>query len=333
MNKTIRIITLVLALAVLLACTAMTAFADAGDGGEGGDSGYVDPGNGGEGGDNGGDNNIDPGIDPGVDPGIDPDAGGNSGDNGNYVDPGSGGDNGGYTPDYGGGSDGSGSDGGGYSQQTYVDTSPLYYGDASNYDYNNTGDNDRDAGSIDAPQYSVRVGSSDNIKAQQWENLDMPNDQSNIKLNSGSADGDVNFGKAGLKDNAQGSDNMQWAPYLGVVLVALAVLGILYFIVATITQRRSGRSYQPQPAGAYADGYGSAPRRSSSESRGYSTDSRAGRSSSRGYYPETRIASADDFKRENLSRSRSRTTDGYSPSSRRGAKADTGEINLPRRYK
>lgn len=294
MKNSIKYLSLILTIIFFIVGTAAIAYADAGDGG---DSGYVDDGSGDSGSDDSGDSGIiDPGYDGGDDdPGyIDPGYDGGDDDSG-YVDPG-------Y--DSGGSSYDSGSDDYSYdsSSQTYYDEDPIYYGDASNYDYNTSGDNDRDAGSVDTQLYDAKVDTSDNIKAQKWENVEVPGN--NLKVNSGSTGGDVSFKT--MKANTGSGDDMAWVPYLGMVLIALAVLGILYFIVATVSQR----SVKGQPAKVNADNVRGA---------------------------ETRIASADEFKRENLRNSKKRRSDdyadGYSPASRRGAKADTGEIRLPRRFK
>ena len=151
----------------------------------------------------------------------------------------------------------------------------------------------------------------------------MPQTNNNVKLDTGSAEGDVSF--ASMKANTSVGDDMGYIPYVGMALVALAVLGILYFIVATITQRRSRK---PQTQRAYAGGYADSRTPAYQETR---TTTNA----------ENRTPSAEDFKRENLSKSRAKGSkgryaddyaDGYS-ATRRGAKADTGEINLPRRFK
>ncbi len=328
MKRSLRYVTLILAAVFLIAGTTLIASADQGAGGnqntieDGGEN--VNP-DGGE--------IVDPGIDPGVDPGNDSGNSGNSGnDSGNSGNSGNNGNSGnsGNNEIISDGSNDNAADNGnnynennnadnnndsgyndsGYdnnqsydsndnsdsSQNLYVDDSPLYYGDAQNYDYNSSSDNDRNAGKIDATLYDAKVDKS--IKAQKWENLDVPG-SGDVKLNSGSADGDVSF--ASMKANNKIGDDMGYIPYIGVVLVALAVLGILYFIVATITQRKN-----KQTAGAYADDQIDAPAKSDKNSK----SGKSGRT----------IRYADDY------------DDGYS-ATRKGSKADTGEIHLPRRFK
>ncbi len=338
MKKSLRFITLILAAIFLIVGTALIANADAGAGaspgaGSGSNGNSVD--DGGEAVDSDGGDIVDPGVDPGVDAGNGGDSGnggnsgnsgndggngGNSGNSGNagndggnggnggIITDGDGGDNGGAANDdgnnssYDGGndsgydnnqSDDNSDDSGSSSYQLYVDDSPLYYGDAQNYDYNSSSDNDRNAGKIEAKQYDAQVDPS--IKAQKWENLDVPGSDKDIKLNSGSADGDVSFKE--MKANNSKGDDMGYIPYIGAALVALAVLGILYFIIATVTQRKKKEQYA-QASGAYA---------SNPNSDKPAKKSRA-------------IRYADDY------------DDGYS-STRKGSKADTGEIHLPRRFK
>ncbi len=294
MKKSLRYITLILAAIFLISGLSLVAYADVGpeDGGEpvGDDGGEI----------------IVPPVDPGVDPVEVPDDGGY--DNPVDVDPG-------YSePDYGdssiepvdggnNGSDYNNTDGGYYepSQVTY-DEDPIYYGDASNYDYNASSDNNRDAGSVNTQLYPTKIDNSDAIKAQKWENLELPNDSKNVKLNSGNANGDVSF--KSMKTNNASGDDMGYIPYIGVALVALAVLGILYFIIATVTQRRSKSA---QAAVAYGGGY-------SDNSAAYTETRHSDTGRGRG------ARFADDYE------------DGYS-ATRKGSKADTGEIHLPRRFR
>ena len=104
-----------------------------------------------------------------------------------------------------------------------------------------------------------------------------------------------------MKANTGKTNDMVWLPYLGYALVALSVIGILYFIIATVSQKK-------KKAQAYAGGY---------------TDNSA--------------ASADNAKQSGKkSKSKGRYADGYDDgysATRKGSKADTGEINLPRRFK
>ena len=326
MKKSIRYITLLLAAVFLISGTCLIAYADPGAG-----SGSAPADDGGEVvADDGGE--IDPGVDAGEDPG------GNSGDSGNTPGGNSGGDSGNAGGDSGnnqsgdnGGSndtpadnqtpaaddgyvDSSAQDSGydsGYdsnqndsdynsdnsSQYQYIDDSPLYYGDAGNYDYNSSSDNDRSAGKIDAEQYPATVDKT--IKAQKWENLEIPGTKKDVKLNSGSADGDVSF--ASMKSNNASGDDMGFIPYLGIALVAMAVLGILYFIIATVSARKAyATATSSNGRGDKTASASSAPRKSKKTGK------------------NTRYA--DDY------------DDGYS-ATRRGSKADTAEIHLPRRFK
>lgn len=113
-----------------------------------------------------------------------------------------------------------------------------------------------------------------------------------------------------IKDNNRRNDDGQWILYVGFVLVALSVVGILYFIIATTTYKKklakagySRQQYEPNRA---SDDYGD---------YGYETD----------YAPQPQYSSRPQRKRY--------ATDGMGYAERKRMKADTAEINLPDKYK
>jgi hypothetical protein len=283
MKKPIKIIALLLAALFLIAGTVMVASAtgEPVDGEGGGD--YVDPGSGEDPGTV--EEPADPGsgedpVDPGsgeepVDPGsgeepADPDPG--------YVDPG-----------YDDSGSGSGNDTG-YVEPDYEED-PLWYGDNSDRDYN-TGSNDRAAGSVSdiTTLYNTSGISDSEVAPNKWTNIAL--DEKTVSTGSGSF--------SAIKTNTAQNDNGQWILYIGYLLIALSILGILYFIVATISARkeneRERRHNGHNDAAAPAD-----------EPK---TEAKTTRCTT-GHY-----------------------ADGYeSYSSRRSSRADTGEIYVPRRVK
>ena len=290
MKKSLKYFALLLALVFVITGTAMVAYAtgddgsgsDAVDTGAGEDPVYTDPGVGGDGGSDSGDA---PAVDPGA--GEDPaytDPG--SGDDSAYVDPGSGDDS--YVePDP------------GYDTPIYYEEEePLWYGES---DYS-VSDNDGAAGSVsDTTKLYESKGTSDaDVAPNQWTNIAL--DEKSVK-NSGAQ----SF--SGIQDDTAAADNGEWMLYLGYILIALAVLGILYFIVATISARKENQRERRHSAGFHASAaYTSIDALSSLD------DSAAGRTTSR--------HAADRY------------GDGYTGSPRRvSSRADTGEIYVPRRAK
>lgn len=112
-------------------------------------------------------------------------------------------------------------------------------------DFNNYGDNDNDGipdnsdniapeVSANANQYKPSTNSSE-LKETQWSTITL--DKSNKKNPAKSF--------AAIKQNTSDEDNGQWMLYLGITLIALAIIGILYFIIATVTYHNK---LKPAPA-------------------------------------------------------------------------------------
>ena len=291
MKKSLKYIALLLALVFVLTGTAMVVYAtgddgsgvDAVDSGAGEEPVYTDPGIGG---------------DSGEDPGAAADPGSGAGEEPVYTDPGSG-DNGGYAePDPGSNS---------YTDPNpvyeapayYEEEEPLWYGES---DYS-ISDNDSSAGSIsDTTKLYESKGTSDTDVA--------PNKWTNIALDEKSVKGNKAQSFSGIQDDTSTNDNGEWMLYLGYILIALSILGILYFIVATISARKENQRERRHSAGSHASAaYTSIDALSSLD------DAAAGKTTSR--------HAADRY------------GDGYTSAPRRrvSSRADTGEIYIPRRAK
>ena len=281
MKKSIKAIALLLAMLFLIAGSVMVASATGDGEGSGGESGeYVDPGAGEDPGT--GEDPVDPGTgeDP-ADPGTGEDP----------VDPGTGDDSGSADPDPGYSDPVDTDPDPGYDEPVYQDD-PLWYGDNSDRDYN-TGDNDRAAGAVSdiTTLYNTSGISSEEVAPNKWTNIAL--DEKTVSTGSGSF--------SAIKTNTAKNDNGQWILYVGYLLIALSVLGILYFIIATISARRMNERERRH----------------------------------NGHNDDTAVSAAETKDEAKTSR---RTTghyaDGYeSYSSRRASKADTGEIYVPRRAK
>lgn len=208
-----------------------------------------------------------------------------------------------------GGSDHSGNDQSGYDNNSneggysdnnsYVeDSDPLFYGDASNYSYNitdNSGDNTAGAVSSNTPLYNSSGMSAADAAPNEWSDIVL--DEKTVKT------GVADF--SAIKSNTEKQDNGDWILYLGYALIGLSVLGILYFIIATISHRKAMQKAERLER-----------RRASAPAR-----SEAARMEAR----ERRAA-------EPVGRRTSRFADeapGYSR--RASSKADTGEVYVPRR--
>ena len=177
---------------------------------------------------------------------------------------------------------------------------PIWYGDASDYDYN-TGDNDRAAGSVsDTTQlFDTKVTNEADVAPNAWTNIAL--DEKSVSKGAGSF--------SSIKADSSGGDNGYWILIVGYILIGLAVLGILYFIVATVSARKANQRERRHNAGSHAsDSYTSVDALSELD------ESASGKTTSR--------------------RTTGHYADGYdSYSSRRASRADTGEIYIPRRAK
>ena len=283
MKRSFRIIAFLLAALLIVSFTAVAVTAaEGGDGGEiigdgggnngGGDSGGDGGGDSGSGGDNGGDGGsgyyepVTP-DDP-VDPNVPeiPD----SGYSDEPVDS--------ETPDY------------------NYDDDPIWYGDAENYDYN-SGDNNKAAGSVsDSTSLFDTSGTPKaDVAPNAWTDITL--DEKTVASDAGSF--------SAIQTNTDKNDNGEWILYLGYGLVALSVLGILYFVVATISANRQNRRDIRHNSGIGA-------------SESY-----------------TKLDSKERSARSAPKHSAGRYADGYEgySSSRRSSKSDTGEVYVPQRAK
>lgn len=178
--------------------------------------------------------------------------------------------------------------------QTYEDDQ-LWYGDASNYDYNSISDSTTGSISSQTTLYNTSGISEDDVKPNEWSDITLDEKA----VTTGVAD------FSSIKTNTEKQDNGDWILYLGYVLLALSVLGILYFVISTLAQRRADKA-----AAARERRRSSAPARSTA-ARMEERERRASNTSA----PRT-----------------SRYADEYSGRARRvSSKADTGEIYVPRR--
>ena len=110
-----------------------------------------------------------------------------------------------------------------------------------------------------------------------------------------------------IKENTKVEDNGYWILYVGYALLGLSVIGILYFIIATIAHRSAVKKAERLER-----------RRSSSAYR-----SSAARMEERERY--------DEYEEEAPRRRTSRFADDDEGYSRRSSRSDTGEVYVPRR--
>lgn len=112
-----------------------------------------------------------------------------------------------------------------------------------------------------------------------------------------------------IKDNTEADDNGQWIIYTGLILIGLSLLGILYFVIATATYKKKLKKLKErEQRQRHRDQ--SRPRNDYGDSEDFPTQK-------------------DYYKRYQRNRY---ATSTMSYSERKRQKADTAEINLPRRY-
>ena len=177
------------------------------------------------------------------------------------------------------------------------DPEPMYYGEASNYDYNMSDSPEATAGSVSSHTtlYNTSGMSAADAAPNEWSDIVL--DEKTVKT------GVADF--SAIKSNTETQDNGDWILYLGYVLIGLSALGIIYFIIATVTHRKAMQKAERLER-----------RRASSPAR-----SEAARMEAR----ERRASGAP-------SRRTSRFADEAPNYSRRASsKADTGEVYVPRR--
>lgn len=180
----------------------------------------------------------------------------------------------------------------------YVENSdPMYYGDASNYDYNANVHQDVPAGAVSSQTtlYNSSGMSAEDAAPNEWSDIVL--DEKTVKT------GVADF--SAIKSNTETKDNGDWILYVGYVLLGLSALGILYFIVATIVHRKKAKKEAARMER----------RRSSSPAR-----SEAARMEERERRESAPARRTSRFADENP---------GYSR--RASSRADTDEVYIPRR--
>ena len=197
---------------------------------------------------------------------------------------------------------GSGYDSGSYNEysdnnaNTVEDNAPVYYGDPSNSNNYVVSSTESAAGSVSSSLYNSSGMSAEDAKPNEWSDITL--DEKTVQT------GVTDF--SSIKENTKVEDNGQWILYVGYALLGLSVLGILYFIIATIAHRNAVKKAERLER-----------RRTSSASR-----SAAARMDERERYDEYEEAPR---------RRTSRYADEDEGYSRRSSRSDTGEVYVPRR--
>ena len=174
----------------------------------------------------------------------------------------------------------------------YVDEDPIYYG---NSDLGYEIENVESAGAVSSstPLYNTSGMSAADAEPNEWSDIVL--DEKTVK--TGVADFST------IKSNTETQDNGDWILYLGYALLALAGLGILYFIIATIAHRKAVRKAERLER-----------RRASSPARS-----------------EAARMDAKDRRAASPSGRTSRFADESTYSRRVSSRADTDEVYVPRR--
>ena len=298
MKKSIRFISLLIAVvfmisgAVMVVCHAEPEGGDqsAQGGGQSGQQGGDQSGQqgGDQSGQQGGDQSGQQGGDQSGQQGGDQSGqqGGNTGyDDGNNYNSGSGYDSG-SNNDYSGNNAGS-----------VEDNAPVYYGDPSNSNNYVVNSTESAAGSVSSSLYNSSGMSAEDAKPNEWSDITL--DEKSVQT------GVTDF--SSIKENTKVEDNGHWILYVGYALLGLSVLGILYFIIATIAHRNAVKKAERLER-----------RRSSSASR-----SAAARMEEDERY--------DDYEEAPRRRTSRYADDDEGYYSRRSSRSDTGEVYVPRR--
>ena len=181
---------------------------------------------------------------------------------------------------------------------TGYDDDPLWYGDEPDHAYSSDGSGT--AGSVSDANTLTKTSdiNAADIAPNEWSAITI--DVESTKKDTTSS---KSFASIKTDDSVDPNDNGQWILWLGCGLIALSVLGILYFIVATLSARKKAERERRH------NGANAAPTRAAA-SRASSEPKKASRSSGShtGHF-------ADDGKKV----------------SRRSSKADTAEVYIPRR--
>lgn len=137
------------------------------------------------------------------------------------------------------------------------------------------------------------------LKESEWSNISLDTSKENKNVADFSA----------IKNNNDASDNGEWIVYTGIVLIALSLLGILYFIVATATYKRKLKALQARDM----------------------RQRRRERDKPLNDYGDM----LDEFQSSYTprpQRKRYASSNELSYSERKRRKADTAEINIPKKY-
>lgn len=190
--------------------------------------------------------------------------------------------------------------------EVYTPEENYNVGDVSNVENNNA--NNNQSGEVVSNSgsnlFDVSDINSKDLKENQW---------SDITLTTKSKPGEVAADFSQILDNEETEDNSEWILYLGIVLIGLSLLGILYFIIATVTYRNKLKKLRQREI-----------RNSQRRAPAHTTErSRANMRSGIDEYSQ-RVSSG--------SQRRYSTTPRTTSSDRRRMKADTAEIFTPQRY-
>lgn len=129
-----------------------------------------------------------------------------------------------------------------------------------------------------------------------------------IALDISEAEGDA-MDFSAIKENTSKEDDGEWIIYTGVILIGLALIGILYFIIATATYKKKLKRLKAR------------------EERQRQRDRERPRND---YGDSDEYPSVQDYNRHYQRNRYASAGSGYAERKRR--KADTAEINVPRRY-
>lgn len=154
-----------------------------------------------------------------------------------------------------------------------------------------------------AELFDAREISSAEMAANKWSNIEIPQ-QDNSKNN-------VDF--TTIQKDTSAADNGQWILWTGFILMGASLLGIMYFIISTVTyrkklnnlNRRQKRNNETRTRSSHDNRYEDAPREAYNQRQRISSPAR----NNRRYATDTKLSYAD----------------------KKRLKADTAEIYIPKR--